>query len=236
MTIEAEDAARHKAKMEKRKAVQDAEVAGKTLEQFDGAVVVLGGVLRFVPIAAQGGDVPKLIATRSLPDVPSGQRMVFVAMPLEAAVPGQITGIMRSVFGTQSGVTLTEMPEASAILIGGPPEAVQAAMEAISALDRASLRNKLSLRINPLYLSAEVLARELKEVLNGQGYSVRSGPGTTGVVTFVPVVSANALIVFSESEPALQAVRDWTERLDQPSDENAGDGGVYIYSARYTTV
>ena len=208
----------------------------EVLKNYGVQVQELGGVLRFFPTPTAGYGMPQVIAARSRAEVPPSQRPVFVAMPLEAAVPGQITGIMRSVFGTQSGVTLTEMPEASAILIGGPPEAVQAAMEAISALDRASLRNKLSLRINPLYLSAEVLARELKEVLNGQGYSVRSGPGTTGVVTFVPVVSANALIVFSESEPALQAVRDWTERLDQPSDENAGDGGVYIYSARYTTV
>jgi cob(I)alamin adenosyltransferase len=41
MTTEAEDAARHKAKMEKRKAVQDAEVAGKTLEK--GLLIVNTG-------------------------------------------------------------------------------------------------------------------------------------------------------------------------------------------------
>lgn len=41
MTDEAEDAARHKAKMEKRKAVQDAEVAGKTLEK--GLLIVNTG-------------------------------------------------------------------------------------------------------------------------------------------------------------------------------------------------
>ncbi|KRE22199.1 cob(I)yrinic acid a,c-diamide adenosyltransferase [Bosea sp. Root483D1] len=41
MTDETEDAARHKAKMEKRKAVQDAEVAGKTLEK--GLLIVNTG-------------------------------------------------------------------------------------------------------------------------------------------------------------------------------------------------
>lgn len=41
MTIDAEEAARHKAKMEKRKAVQDAEVAGKTLEK--GLLIVNTG-------------------------------------------------------------------------------------------------------------------------------------------------------------------------------------------------
>ncbi|KFC62141.1 Cob(I)yrinic acid a,c-diamide adenosyltransferase [Bosea sp. LC85] len=41
MTIDAEEAARHKAKMEKRKAVQDAEVAGKTIEK--GLLIVNTG-------------------------------------------------------------------------------------------------------------------------------------------------------------------------------------------------
>ena len=41
MTVDAEDAARHKAKMEKRKAVQDAEVASKTLEK--GLLIVNTG-------------------------------------------------------------------------------------------------------------------------------------------------------------------------------------------------
>ena len=211
-------------------------VGVEVLKNYGVQVQELGGVLRFFPPPTAGYGTPQIIAARSRAEVPASQRPVFVAMPLEASAPGQITGIMRSVFGSQSGLTLTEMPEAAAILIGGPPDAVQAGMEAVEALDRASLRNKQSLRINPLYLSADVLARELKDVLGAQGFSVRAGAGTTGVITFVPVASANALIVFSESEPAMQAVRDWSERLDQPSDENAGDGGVYIYSARYTTV
>lgn len=41
MTIDAEEAARHRAKMEKRKAVQDAEVAGKTIEK--GLLIVNTG-------------------------------------------------------------------------------------------------------------------------------------------------------------------------------------------------
>jgi cob(I)alamin adenosyltransferase len=41
MTIDAEEAARHKAKMAKRKAVQDAEVAGKTIEK--GLLIVNTG-------------------------------------------------------------------------------------------------------------------------------------------------------------------------------------------------
>ena len=209
-------------------------IAEEVLRNYGVRINELGGVLRFVPVAAQGGDVPTLIATRSLPDVPSGQRMVFVAMPLQISQPGVIAAQVRSLFGTQS-VTITEMVDANALLLSGPSDAVQAAMGAVTTLDRGALSNKRSIRITPLYLSADLLARELRDVLAGQGISVRTGAGTGGALTFVPVNSANALIIFSESEPALNAAVKWAEQLDQPSDDGAG-GGMFLYAARHTTV
>ena len=209
-------------------------IAEEVLKNYGVRINELGGVLRFLPVAAQGGDSPKLIATRSLPEVPAGQRTVFVAMPLEMSQPGTVAAQVRSLFGAQS-VTITEMPEANALLIGGPGDAVQAAMEAVLTLDRGALMNKRSIRITPLYLSADLLARELRDVLAGQGIAVRTGAGTNGPLTFVPVSSANALIIFSESEPALEAATKWAEQLDQPSDDGAG-GGMFLYAARHTTV
>lgn len=195
-----------------------------------------GGVLRFAPGSADDVEPARLITGRALPDVPAGERPVFVAMPLDITEPGRITAQVRNLLGANAGVTLTEMLESNAVLISGRPTAVQATMEAIALLDRASLRDKKSLRINPLYLGADVLAKELTDVLQAQGYSVRQGTGGSGALTFVPVTSANALLIFSESDPALAAAAEWAERLDQPSDENAGDGGVYLYFARHTTV
>lgn len=211
-------------------------IAEEVLKNYGVRITNQAGVLRFAPATAGQGDPPQLITARALPDVPAGQRPVFVAMPLNVTEPGRIAAQVRGLFGTQPGVTLTEMMEANALLIGGPPQAVQAAMEAVALLDRVALRDKRSLRINPLYLGADVLARELREVLVAQGYSVRQGPGQSGALTFVPVVSANALIIFGESAEALSAAAEWAERLDQPSDQSAGDGGVYLYAARHTTV
>jgi general secretion pathway protein D len=208
-------------------------IAVEVLHNYGVRVTPSSTMLRFAPVA-NASSVPGLITTRALPDVPAGQRPVFVAMPLDVSEPGRVAAQVRSLLGNQQ-VTITEMVEANALLISGPGDSVQAAMDAVLALDRAALRDKRSVRINPLYLPADLLARELREVLVAQGFSVRSGPGSSGVLTFVPVASANALIIFSESEPALRAATEWAERLDQPTDEG-GSGGVYLYSARHTTV
>lgn len=210
-------------------------IAVAVLKDYGVQVGERGGVLRFSPVADTSSSAPQLITTRSLPDVPSGQRTVFVAVPLDASEPGRLAGQIRSLIGTKS-VTLAEMLDANALLISGPGSDVQAAMEAALTLDRAALRDKQSLRINPLYLPVDQLAAELRDVLVAQGFTVRGAPGTAGVLTFVPVASANALIVFSESAPALKAVAEWAEKLDQPSEDDDGSGGVYMYSARHTTV
>lgn len=210
-------------------------IAEEVLARYGVAVIQKEGVLRFAPQDASS-DPPRLITARALPEVPAGERPVFVAMPLDVAEPGRIAAQVRGLFGTQPGVTFTEMMEANALLIGGPPQSVEAAMEAVRVLDRAALRDRRSLRINPLYLSVDVLARELRDVLVAQGYSVRGGPGSSGALAFVPVASANALIIFGESPQALAAAADWAERLDQPSEQNIGEGGVYMYAARHTTV
>ncbi len=210
-------------------------IAQEVLKNYGVEVSELGGVLRFTAASAQGsGQMPQLLATRSLPEVPAGQRTVFVALPLEAAQPGSVAAQLRGLFGNHS-VNFSEMVEANALLISGPGDAVKAAMEAVITLDRSALRGKRSIRINPLYLTADLLARELREVLTGQGVSVRAGPGSGGAVTFVPVNSANALIVFADSDDALALVGEWATRLDQPSDDGAG-GGMFLYPARHTTV
>jgi len=208
-------------------------VAAEILRNYGVRITPVGQVLRFSPVASASAS-SGVITTRSLPDVPAGQRTVFVAMPLDVGEPGQIAGQVRALLGS-NGATVTEMPSAGAVLLSGPGDAVQAAMDLILTLDRAALRDKKSIRINPLYLPADLLAKELRDVLIGQGITVRSGPNTSGVLTFVPVASANALMVFSESDTALKAVEEWAERLDQPA-EQSGSGGMYVYSARHTTV
>lgn len=212
-------------------------IAQEVLAAYGVQVSELGGVLRFQPVnqgRGRGGDLPSIIATRSLPDVPAGQRTVFVAMPLEISQPGAVAAQVRNLFGAHQ-VTFTELIDANALMISGPGDAVRAAMSAVMTLDSGGLIGKRSLRINPLYLPADLLAKELRDVLAGQGIAVKGGPGTNGVVSFVPVSSANALLVFSESEAALKAAQEWADRLDQPSEDSAG-GGMYLYAARHTTV
>lgn len=210
------------------------EIAVEVLKSYGVAVVEEKGRLRFT-VQPGVADPPRLLTGRTLPEVPQGQRPIFVVMPLDVAHPGEIGAQLRNLYGTASGVTVAEMLQSNALLISGPPALVEAAMEAVQLFDRAAFRDKRALRITPLYLPVDVLARELRAVLVGQGYSVRYEAGSSGVLSFVPVASANALVIFSESAPALDAAARWAETLDQPPTDGGPQAGAYVYAVRNTT-
>lgn len=209
-------------------------VAEEVLRSYNVRIEELGGVLRFLPEDQRSGEPAQMLFTRSLPDVPASQRPVFVAMPLQYRRPASVIPQAKSLFGDKS-ITFTPLVESNAVLINGPGSMVRSAMQAVESLDQSVLRDKYSMRVNPLYLPAELLAQELNGVLAAQGVATRLGVGEPGAVNLVPVNSANALIVFANSQQALDTVADWVQRLDQPSDSNGG-GGMYVYAARHTTV
>lgn len=213
-------------------------IAREVLQRYGVKVDESGEVLRFSVQTGPEVDTspPQLLTGRDLPNMPAGQRSIYVAVPLDVSEPGRVAAQVRSLFSANPQLKLSEMPDSNAILVTGPTEVVQAALDAITLFDQVALRTKFSLRVNPLYLGADLLASELTKVLAGQGYTVRSGAGTGGVITMVPVPSANALILFSESQTALDAASRWVETLDQPAGDAVGDDGVYVYSARHTTV
>lgn len=211
------------------------EIAVEVLKRYGVAVVREEGRLRFSVQSGPAVDPPQMLAGRTMPEVPAGQRPVFIVVPLEVANSGTVGGQLRALFA-DGGLKVSDILEGNALLLTGSPVLVNAAVEAVQLFDRPVFRDKRSLRISPRYLAVEELDKELRAVMSAQGYSIKARPGDAGALTFVPVASANALIVFGESEDALAAVSQWVEELDQPGDDGEGRAGAYIYEARNTTV
>lgn len=211
------------------------EIAEEVLRRHGVQVVREQGRLRFTVQAAPAADPPQMLIGRALPEVPAGQRPVFVVVPLDVAAAGVIGGQIRSLFA-DNGLRVTEIFNGNALLLVGTPVVVNAALEAVPLFDRPAFRDKQSLRITPRFLAVEDLANELRALMLAQGVSVRDRPGDAGALTFVPVALGNVLIVFGESAAVLDSVAAWAEELDQPGGEGEARTGAYIYEARHTTV
>lgn len=211
------------------------EIGVEVLKRYGIQTLREEGRLRFSLAAGPSVDPPKMVVGRALPEVPAGQRPVFVVVPLDVASVATVGNKLRGLF-TDSGLRVTEIFDGNAALLVGTPTVVNAALEAVPLFDRPAFRDKRSLLITPSFLGVEDLARELRAVLVAQGISVRDRTGEPGALTFVPASAANALIVFGESDEALEAVVRWVEELDQSGDMGEGRSGAYIYEARNTTV
>lgn len=211
-------------------AEQLASTAQAVLRSYGIAVNEFQGLVRVVPETGQSGYLPEIRRGRAQPDVPAGLRPVFFLVELEHTNVANATNWLRTLFPGR--LTLTDDPARNAILISGQSDIVSAAMEALQLLDQPLLRGRLSVRITPVFWSADEMAKRLVDVLAAEGYAAAVNPGANTPILVMPVGPVNSVIVFATNEQVLNHILRWARDLDQtPQGRN---GGFITYYVRNT--
>lgn len=205
------------------------------LKSFGLAALDFGSLVRVVPDGAQSGFLPELRRGSALPETPERLRPVFQLVNLEAVRTVEVVGWLKTIMGNR--VTVVEDPSRNAVLLSGTSDNVAAAVETIRFLDQPVMRGRTSLRVTPVYWSAQELATALQQVLTAEGYSmapanqlIQSG-GVRYPITLVPVPVTNSLLVFSISDDILRHVKSWVDKLDTPSKQTSGKN-FFTYTPR----
>ncbi|MDM8524804.1 type II secretion system protein GspD [Desulfococcaceae bacterium HSG8] len=192
-----------------------------------------GEVLRFIPGRATGfSEPPLLISGRTLPEVPVSHRPVFQLVPLRVVRNVHVAGWLRQAYKGQK-LEIFEDPERNAVLLMGAPSVAAQALKAVRLLDQPYMRGRYSVRIEPVFLSAEELAKLLTEVLNSEGYSATLRP-PMGSIIILPVPAVNAVLVFAADASVLGHVREWARTLDHPGQKTEPRDGFFYYQVRNT--
>lgn len=214
--------------------VQIEALARQVLANYGVGVERQGDLLRFVPAKGPSAMGPPLmISGRTMPDVPASHRPIFQIVPLTVVRNVQVAGMLRQAFKGQE-LDIQEDADRNAIILMGPPTVVNQALQATRLLDQPYMRGRHSQRIEPAYLSAEELAKQLVEVLNAEGYSAAAKPGM-GSIIVLPVKAVNAVMVFAGDAPTLEHARRWADNLDRPNKGTfAEERGIYYYPVRNT--
>lgn len=202
------------------------------LKTYGVTVLDLGGAFRVVPDSAATSVTPEIRRGRALPDVPQPMRPVFHFFELQAVRVQDMAQWLRAIFGTR--VQFTEDVARNALLLSGQADTVAAVGEAIQTLDQPMLRGRSSVRIEPVYWSAQDLAARLADILTAQGYSVGTVASGNQPVILMPVAAINSVIAFSVSPTILDYVTRWVKELDQPSTARGAGSGFFTYAARNT--
>lgn len=211
---------------------QVADAARLLLKSYGIAVVDLGNVVRIVPDTANVGYLPEIRRGRALPETPLPLRPIFQLVELQAVRNTDVAQWLRTMFGTK--VTLQEDSSRNAIWLSGASDDVAAAMEAVQVLDQPNMKGRNSVRITPVYMAPDELARKLAELLLAEGFS--AGPPSAGAgfpVNLVPIPAVNALFVFAAEPKILMHVTDWAKELDQPQTKGIGRS-FFSYQVRFS--
>jgi general secretion pathway protein D len=206
------------------------ETARMVLKSYGVAVnEVGGGLIRITPDNATAGYMPEIRRGRAQPDTPQALRPIFQLVEMDAVSSTEVAGWLTRMYGTK--ITLQDDPTRNAIMIGGQSDDINSVMESIRVLDQPRMRGQNSVRIDPIFWSAQELANRLNEILISEGYRSALVAGSPTPIILLPIQAINSIIVFANDPAILNHVVEWSRELDKPS---ARGGGYFTYTARYS--
>ena len=178
------------------------------------------------------GDIPLLISGRTLPEVPATHREIFQLVPFKVVTPGQARKVLQPAF--KNGNLRIDMDvERNTMLLRGNASTLAQALDIIEVLDQPSLRGRFGLVIEPRFLNAQHMAKDLAGVLGAEGYKIALGDAGFGAIVLLPLSSANKLAVFAQDQAALDHVQEWARALVAKRRESVEDG-IFTYQVQNT--
>ena len=194
------------------------------LRMNNAALIESGGSYQVKPISSgvQGLVVPQLGSSQSA--LPAGFGIQVI--PLQYIGAEEMSKILEPLV-PQGSVVRADTLRNLLVVAGSGPE-MGNIVDTVRTFD-VDWMSGLSVGFFTLeYAKANDVASQLEKLLSDEG-----GNSFKGLFRFVPVESANSLLVVSPQERYLQQVRGWIERLD--SAEAAGEASerLYVYRVRH---
>lgn len=212
-------------------------LAVQVLRTYGVSVRYEDGLVRVYPSATGRSDEPPLVLSgRTLPDVPISHRPIFQLVELHSVRIADVNQWLRTAFKME-GLDIQDDPNRNAVVLYGKPDLVAQAVAAIRVLDRPFMRGRVSTRLEPAFVSAEELARQLVDVLVAEGYGAlvhtRQGTIQGSTIIVLPIPSANTLLIFAADTALLDHAVEWARTIDRPNPV-AGGESLFYYLVRNT--
>ncbi|QNN47857.1 hypothetical protein H9L17_06960 [Thermomonas brevis] len=202
------------------------------LAEYGVAVTVEGKLVRLATGATSNSASPPLIFSgNALPQVPASHRPVFQLIELDVVRSGDAARWLSTIFGQD--IKVLDESGRNSIVVSGKPEQVRQAVEALRVFDRPLMRGRLSMRLEPAFLSAEQLSDRLVDVLNVQGYGANRSVGSPSSIIALPIAATNSVLIFASTQKALDYAVSWARELDKPS-KQAGAQSLFYYQVKNT--
>lgn len=204
-------------------------ISEKVLSNYGISILIKDKYIQFVPTNTISQSTPPLLVKgNSLPTVPVSHRPIFQHFTVKYGVSRQIISWVRQIYPNPD-LVLFEDTNTNAIFISGTIETVSNAIEIIKFLDVSKLKNWRTIKIEPVFLPATVLAEKLTSVMQTSGYTANIS------FIFLPIEAVNIVIAFVVDEAVLENVKKWVSSIDVPN-ALADEQNLFFYQAKNTDI
>ena len=141
--------------------------------------------------------------------------------------------LMIDVYPKARSLALAVDARSNSVVITGGARDVTEAAALLRELDQSMFAGVGVVRFEPVYWSAETLAKSLEDTLKGEGYSVSGSPQRPRSILVVAFPGSNQVLMFAKDPALLARAQEWVGNLDRP--EAIGNRpATFIYQAENT--
>lgn len=190
------------------------------------------GVARVRLNETMATEIPQIILGRGGAEVAPSLRPIFQVVVLNQINNQDMASLLSTAFGGK--IKFIPFPVNNSIILLGLADDVRAGVESIRLLDQPRLAGRHSLKVTPVFWTAQGLSEKLGELLAAEGYNVSNAPLPAAAVTIIPVGAAGTIFIFAGDQKILDHAADVVRDLDQPAQVDPRQA-VFVYSVRNTT-
>ncbi|MBI1911047.1 MAG: type II secretion system secretin GspD [Deltaproteobacteria bacterium] len=161
-----------------------------------------------------------LIDSSYLPEIPSGDKMVNVIVPVEFISGNELMQILKPMLSQAGNITLYS--KANTLILTDTASNIKKALEFIEILDADAFKRMHIEIVTAQNVDSRTLNKEINDIFSALGFGKDASQ-----LTVIPIERLNSLIILSSSDQLLSSVKEWIERLDKRS---SGEGSsIHIY-------
>jgi general secretion pathway protein D len=207
-------------------------IVTEVLQNYGISIVYQNNVFRVIESANRRQDLPRIVWSRAVSNVPADQRPVFQFVQLKNVQTAFMTTWLA--VALKDRIQIQGVGQVNGLLIMGKSDDVQAALETIEVLDQPHMAGNRSMKIVPQFWTAQKLAAQLQSVLQAEGYNVGMSADPTLAIKLITITELNTIIVFTQANETMAHVLNWARELDRPS-ETIGALGIFYYQVQNTS-
>lgn len=187
------------------------------LQSYGLKVFIKAGVVNVVSDATAAEPAPIFLTARAIAETPEDERPLSQFFEARTIEVDALVPLLSAIFPEARHLGFAPDVRSNSLVITGPARDVGAAIGVLRQLDQPQFAGAGVLRIEPVYWSADALARQLQDQLHAEGYGGRDAPSAARSVLVAPYEPANQVLVFGRDPAVLERARAWAARIDQPA-------------------